>query len=83
MRLDVKWLLIRHYIESKNPREDQYSVNHGFGVGDHLFNEHLIAVITSPHITHAGDIRSLSLTPLEVLLAALEASEHQRHCCAV
>ena len=27
--LDVKWLLISHYIESKNPREDQYSVNHG------------------------------------------------------
>ena len=55
VRLDVKWLLVRHYIESKNPREDQYSVNNGSGVGDHLFNEYIIAGITSPHITHAGE----------------------------
>ena len=55
VRLDIKWLLIRHYIESKNPREDQYSVNHSFGVGDHLFNEHTIAGITSPHITQLGE----------------------------
>jgi hypothetical protein len=33
VRLDVKWLLIRHYIESKNPREDQYSINHGLELG--------------------------------------------------
>jgi hypothetical protein len=39
--LDAKWPLISHCIESKNPREDQYGINHCFGVGlrDHLLNE--------------------------------------------
>jgi hypothetical protein len=48
VHLDIKWLLISHYIESKDPREDQYSINHGFGInsGDHLFDEHTIACIT-------------------------------------
>jgi hypothetical protein len=64
VRLDVKWLLIRHYIESKNPREDQYSINHCFGVGDHLFNEHTVAGIASHHITHVGDIQKPALTYL-------------------
>ena len=68
MCLDVKWLLIRHCIESKNPREDQYSINHNFGVGSggHLFNEHTIAGMASHHITHAGGIQCRSLTHLGI-----------------
>ena len=64
MHLGVKWLLISHYIESKNPREDQYSVNHSFGVGsgDHLFDEHTIADINQNYITHSGGIQCPSLT---------------------
>ena len=66
MRLDVKWLLIRHYIESKNPREDQYSINHGFGacLRGHLVNELTIGGIAAHHITHAGDIQRPALTYL-------------------
>ena len=33
VHLDAKWPLIRHCIESKNPREDQYRINHSFDVG--------------------------------------------------
>ena len=38
---DAKWPLISHCIESKNPREDQYGINHCFGVGlrGHSLNE--------------------------------------------
>ena len=63
MHLDVKWLLIRYYIESKNPREDQYGINHGFSVSSegYLFNEHTIAGITSRHIAHVGDIQKPAL----------------------
>ena len=65
MCFDVKWLLIRHYIESKNPREDQYGINHCFGVGSggHLFNEHTIAEINRNHITYSGGFRVL-LSPI-------------------
>ena len=68
MRLDVKWLLICHNIESKNPREDQYGINHGFGVGlsGHLPNKQTIAGIAFHHITHAGDIRKPALTHLDL-----------------
>ena len=63
MRLDVKWLLIRHYIQSKNPGEDYYSINHGFSVNSegYLFNEYTLAGITSRHITHVGDIQKPAL----------------------
>ena len=66
MRLDVKWLLIRHCIESKNPRKDQYSINHGFGIGlsGHLVDENTIAEINRNYITHARDIQRPALTYL-------------------
>ena len=58
LHLDVKWLLICYCIESKNPREDQYSINHGFCacLRGHLANELTIGGIAAHHITHAVDI---------------------------
>ena len=66
MHLGVNWLLISHYIESKNPREDQYSINHCFGVGliSYLVDQQIIAGIASHHITHVGDIQKPALTYL-------------------
>ena len=56
VRLDVKWLLIRHYIESKNPREDQYSINHSFGVGlsGHWVNERMHQRRDQQQLHHPG-----------------------------
>ena len=66
----VKWLLIRHCIESKNPREDQYSINHGFGFGvglrGHSLNELTIAQINSNYIPQAGDNQCPALTRLHI-----------------
>ena len=79
LRLDVKWLLIRHYIESKNPREDQHGINHCFGVGlrGHLLNEQTMAEINHNHITHVGDIQKPALTYLD-----LQSWTNKKICCS-
>ena len=61
---DSKWPLICHYIESKNPREDQYSINHSFGIGlsGHFIDEYTIADINRNYITHVRDIQRHALT---------------------
>ena len=65
---DAKWPLISHCVESKNPREDQYGINHCFGVGlrGHLLNEQIIAQINHNHITHAGGKQCPPLTHLGI-----------------
>ena len=64
MRLDVKWLLIRNCIESKNPRKNQYSINREFAIGlsGHFVDEHTIADINRNNITHVRDIQRPALT---------------------
>jgi hypothetical protein len=53
VHLDAKWPLIRHCIESKNLREDQYRINHSFDVGlsGYLVDQQTFAGIASCHIT--------------------------------
>ena len=66
MHVDAKWLLIRHCIQSKNPREDQCCINYSFGVGlsVYLVDQKIISGIASHYITHAGDIQKPALTYL-------------------